>query len=393
MNKPHATHNAGKTGGTARRVLDPEARTRRELAETPVPRSVPQAMSRSGRIVLAHGGGGQLTDELIHRSVLPRLGNDLLNELLDAAVVDVGASQRLAMTIDSYVVQPWRFPGGDIGRLAVCGTVNDLAVCGARPMGLALAMIVSEGLAVADVEAVLDSIAAAAAEAGVRVVTGDTKVIGRRVDARQAGDGQSAAGDIFLTTAGVGLVPVERQLSPTQVRPGDRLLINGPVGDHGLAVMLAREMPEVGSPLRSDAAPLNGLIESVLDAHGDAVAFMRDPTRGGLSGLCADLAKQSGRHVVLEEDAIAVQPAAEHAAEMLGLDPLEIANEGKVVLAVREAAVEAVLATMRAHPLGREAAAIGHVQGQDDGVCELRTALGGRRVIVKPYGEQLPRIC
>ncbi len=371
MNKPRATHSAGKTG------------------VTPVPRS----MSPSGRIVLAHGGGGQLTDDLITRSILPRLGNDLLNELLDSAVVDAGASQRLAMTIDSYVVQPWRFPGGDIGRLAVCGSVNDLAVCGARPVGLALAMIVSEGLAVADVEAVLDSIAAAAAEAGVRVVTGDTKVIDRRVDGRHEVEGQRAAGDIFLTTAGVGLVPARRNLSPEHVRPGDRLLINGPVGDHGLAVMLAREMPDVSSPLRSDAAPLNGLIEAVLEAHGDAVAFMRDPTRSGLSGLCADLAKQSGWRVVLEEDAIAVRPAAEHAAEMLGLDPLEIANEGKVVLVVREGAVEGVLATMRAHPLGREAAAFGTVMEGSDGVCELRTALGGRRVIVKPYGEQLPRIC
>lgn len=346
------------------------------------------AARRGGRIALAHGGGGQLTDELIEHTILPRLGNELLNELLDAAMLDLGAGQRLAMTIDSYVVQPWRFPGGDIGRLAVCGTVNDLAVSGARPIGLALAMIVSEGFATGDLEVILDSVAAAASDAGVHVVTGDTKAIGRR-----SIPGPDHDGDVFLITAGVGRAATDVRLGPKHVRCGDRLLINGPIGDHGLAVMLAREMPEIQSPLRSDVAPLNRLIEAVLASHGEAVSFMRDPTRSGLAGLGADLARHSGLHVTFDEKAIEVRPAAEHAAEMLGLDPLEIANEGKVVLAVRASAVDAVLKTLRAHPLGEQARCIGAVGEERDGLCELRTALGGRRVVAKPYGEQLPRIC
>jgi hydrogenase expression/formation protein HypE len=332
-------------------------------------------------VMLAHGGGGQLTDELITGHVLPRLGNEILRELLDSA--NLGAQRgNLAMTIDSFVVQPWKFPGGDIGRLAVAGTVNDLAVSGAKPIGLALAMIVAEGFPLADLDAILDSVAATAAEAGVRVVTGDTKVVGR---------GQ--ADGVYLITAGIGASPVRRKIGPEQVREGHVLLINGPVGDHGLAVMLAREMPGVHSIVRSDAAPLNHLIETILKAGGSAVSFMRDPTRGGLAGLCADLARQCGRRVVLDEPAIAVRPEARHAADMLGLDPLEIANEGKVVVAVKKNAAKRVLAAMREHPLGRESAMIGHVGSEPDGWCELRTNIGGRRIVQKPYGEQLPRIC
>lgn len=337
---------------------------------------------RSKHIMLAHGGGGQLTDELVERSVLPRLGNGVLNELLDAAVLPVTDQTRVALTIDSYVVQPWRFPGGDIGHLAVSGTVNDLAVCGAKPVGVALSLILAEGFAKRDLETVLDSIAATGQQAGVRVVTGDTKVVGR---------GQ--ADGIYITTAGIGAVPLDRVLSPSQVEPGDVLVVNGPIGEHGLAVMLQREMPEVDSVLRSDAAPLNRLIEQVLERAGHAVVFMRDPTRSGVAGVAADLARHSGWHVTLEESAIQVRPEAKHAAEMLGLDPLEIANEGKVVAVVRPDAVEKVLAAMRQHPLGQCASIIGRVGDPRDGVCELRTMIGGRRVLQKPYGEQLPRIC
>jgi hydrogenase expression/formation protein HypE len=342
-------------------------------------------IERVGRVMLAHGGGGQLTDELINQRILPKLGNEILNDLLDSAILDPQHG-RLAMTIDSYVVQPWRFPGGDIGRLAVSGTINDLAVSGAKPAGIALAMILAEGFSLADLDAVLDSVSATAKEAGVRVITGDTKVVGR---------GQ--ADGVYLITAGVGRVPSRRLLGPAQVKQGQMLLLNGPIGEHGLAVMLAREMPDVVSVLQSDVAPLNGLIDVTLNAGMAAISYMRDPTRGGLAGLCADLARQCNHRVILNEADIQVRPEARHAAEMLGLDPLEVANEGKVVVAVAPRAVDRVLSAMKSHPLGRHAAVIGEIGEPTElpgtGLCELRTTIGGRRIVQKPYGEQLPRIC
>ena len=334
------------------------------------------------RVALAHGGGGQLTDELIAERVLPRIGNEVLGELLDAGIVGDGAGGKLAMTIDGYVVSPWQFPGGDIGRLAVTGTVNDLAVSGAEPIGLALSLILAEGFPLRDLDTVMESIGATAREAGVKVITGDTKVVGH---------GQ--ADGIYITTAGVGRVPSGRVISPKRVRPGQVLIVNGPVGEHGLAVMLTREMPEVQSVLLSDVACLNGLIGAVLAEVGGGVTFMRDPTRGGLSGLCADLAKQSGYRVVMDESAIPVRTEARHAADMLGLDVLEIANEGKVVLAVEAGVASRVLEVMRGHPLGRGAVVFGVVGEEQDGMCEVKTVIGGRRVVMKPYGEQLPRIC
>jgi len=339
-------------------------------------------MKTNGTIVLAHGGGGQLTDELIQESIIPRLANPALNDLLDAALLPGHSGGRLAMSIDSYVVQPWTFPGGDIGQLAVCGTVNDLSVCGARPIGLALSLIISEGFRRRDLEQVLDSVQAAAEEAAVQVITGDTKVVDRA-----SGDG------VFITTAGVGHVPTGVRLSPRRVRDGDAVLVNGPIGEHGVAVMLAREMPEVTSVLTTDAAPLDALIGELLDAVGDDVVFMRDPTRGGVAGLVADLARQAQRHVVLDEQAIPVRPEARHAADMLGLDPLDVANEGKVVAVVRGKAADSALRAMRSHRYGRDAAIIGRITETQDGVAELHTVIGGRRVIQKPYGEQLPRIC
>jgi hydrogenase expression/formation protein HypE len=341
-----------------------------ESPRKPSPRSV---------VTLAHGGGGQLTDELIADLVLPRFGNDALNDLLDAASIDVPGA-RLALTIDGYVVQPLVFPGGDIGRLAISGTVNDLAVSGATPVGVALSLIIAEGFEKRLLAALLDSAAATAREAGVRIVTGDTKVVGR---------GQ--ADGVYMVTAGVG-VRTARRLHPDQVRAGDRIIINGPIADHGMAVMLARELPHVQSALVSDAAPLNGLITSMLDAS-PGIVFMRDPTRGGIAGACADLAARSGLHVSLIEEAIPVRRETLHAAEMLGIDPLDVANEGKVIAVVRPDAVDAVLSAMRAHPLARDAVVIGDVESEPDRLCDLRTRLGGRRVIQKPYGEQLSRIC
>ena len=334
-----------------------------------------------GRVTLAHGGGGQLTDELLDNLILPRLGDHLLGGLLDSATLAATGTDKLAMTIDSYVVQPWKFPGGDIGRLAVCGTVNDLAVCGGDPVGIALSLILAEGFAMSDLAQVIDSIAQAGQEAGVSVVTGDTKVVGR---------GQ--ADGIYITTAGVARVPRDRVLQPERVQPGDVLIVNGPVGEHGLVVMLAREMPQVQSVLRTDAAPLNGLIQTLLK-RVPGVLFMRDATRAGLAGVACDLARDSGWRVTLEEARIPIRPEAQHAADMLGLDPLEVANEGKVVVVVRPYEADAALEAMRSHPLGQGARIIGHVGGVDDGLCELHTLIGGRRIIQKPYGEQLPRIC
>jgi hydrogenase expression/formation protein HypE len=331
-------------------------------------------------LMLAHGGGGQLTDQLLDQSILPRLHNLALDELLDSATFDP-ADQRVALTIDSYVVQPLRFPGGDIGRLCVSGTVNDLAVCGATPAGIALSFILAEGLERALFDEIMNSIASTAAEANVNIVTGDTKVVGR-----------AQADGMYVTTAGVGLVPRGRQLHPRRVKAGDVLIINGPIADHGLAVMLAREMPDMHSALRSDVAPLNGLIAQLLGAVPDVV-FMRDATRGGLAGLAADLAQRTKLHVVLDEARIPIRPETLHAAELLGIDPLDVANEGKVVIVVREADAAAALSALRTHPLGKEADIIGLIDASADGLCELRTTIGGRRIVQKPYGEQLPRIC
>ncbi|MGD0462227.1 MAG: hydrogenase expression/formation protein HypE [Tepidisphaeraceae bacterium] len=345
-------------------------------ANTLIASGMTQALGQ--RISLAHGGGGQLTDDLLASCVLPRLANRALNELLDSALLP--GADRLAFTIDSYVVQPLKFPGGDIGRLAVSGTVNDLAVCGARPLGIALSLILTEGLERRMLEDVLDSISATATEAKVCIVTGDTKVVGRG-----QGDG------IYITTAGVGAAGT-RRLHPDAVRAGDVLIVSGTIADHGMAVMLAREMPQVQSVLKSDVAPLNHMVERLLE-QVPGVAFLRDPTRGGLAGVAADLAARTGLHVTLHEGDIPIRSETWHAADMLGIDPLDVANEGKIVAVVRPDAVAAALAALREDEHGKEAHVIGAVGEQDDGVCELRTTIGGSRILQKPYGEQLPRIC
>ncbi len=338
----------------------------------------PRASELPPRISLAHGGGGQLTDELIGACILSRLGNPVLDELLDSALFP--GAPRLALTIDGYVVQPLKFPGGDIGRLAVCGTVNDLAVCGARPLGIALSLILTEGLERTVLEEIVDSIAQAAKEAEVRVVTGDTKVVGSN-----QGDG------MYITTAGVGAAS-ERVLGPGEIRPGDAILVSGTIADHGMAVLLARQMPQVKSVLQSDVAPLNGMIRLLLE-RVEGVAFMRDPTRGGLAGVVADLAARSGLHLSLNEQDIPVAPQTLHAADMLGVDVLDVANEGKIVVVVRPEQAQAALKTLRQDPHGQNAAIIGFVDSTPDACCELRTALGGSRILQKAYGEQLPRIC
>ncbi len=334
------------------------------------------------RVVLAHGGGGQLMDELLDSVVRPQLSNPWLDARGDSALLDWGDT-RLAFTTDSFVVQPLSFPGGDIGRLAVCGTVNDLAVAGARAEALSLALVVEEGLEMEVVRETLASVAETAREAGVPVVTGDTKVVGR---------GQ--ADRLYINTTGVGRIPAGRELATSHIRPGDRVLVSGTVADHGLAVMLQREGGfGMESRLESDVAPLNGMIAELLDGLGDQVVFMRDPTRGGLAGVVSDLASESGLRLTLEEVDIPIRPETLYAAEVLGLDPLDVANEGKVAVVVRPDATTRALELLRGHPLGREAAEIGAFGSETDGLCELVTDVGGRRILQKPYGEELPRIC
>ncbi|MCK4871741.1 MAG: hydrogenase expression/formation protein HypE [Phycisphaerales bacterium] len=333
------------------------------------------------RVVLAHGGGGQLTDELLRDVIRPRLTNDLLDTLDDAALLPVQAG-RLAFTTDSYVVQPLEFPGGDIGRLAVSGTVNDLAVCGADPAHLSLSLILEEGLDMEVLRRVLDSVQATAEEAGVTIVTGDTKVV-----ARGQADG------MYINTAGIGLVRPRRTLSTDRIQPGDVVILSGTVADHGLAVMLQREaQPWITSELASDVAPLGGMIGGLLD-EVQGIVFMRDATRGGLAGVVSDMAEQSGQHLTIDEAKIPIRPETNYAAEMLGLDPLDVANEGKVVVVVRKHKAAAALRSLRAHRLGQRAEVIGAFGEDRDGLCELLTEVGGRRIIQKPYGEELPRIC
>ncbi len=333
------------------------------------------------RITIAHGGGGELTQRLLAERILPKLGNEILGPLTDGAILPP-VSGRLCMSTDSFVVQPLEFPGGDIGHLAVCGTVNDIAVMGAKPLVLSLGLIIEEGLPLATLDRMIDSIAATAAAAGVVVATGDTKVI-----ERHKGDG------LLINTAGIGVLREDTKLDAARIAAGDRILINGDIADHGLAVMSVREHLSFATTLRSDAAALNGLIEALLDACGEEIKFLRDPTRGGLAGVLCDLVDETGLGVELDEAAVPLGPTARHTADLLGLDPLGVANEGKVVVVCAEGAHERALAALRAHPLGEKAAEIGVFAAAKPALPELITRGGGRRLISRIYGEELPRIC
>jgi hydrogenase expression/formation protein HypE len=343
-------------------------------------------LSRYDRIVLGHGGGGLLTAELIQRLFVPAFGGPVLAALEDQATVRLTGDNgmrmpRLALTTDSFVVRPVFFPGGDIGRLAVHGTVNDLAVGGARPLYLAAAFILEEGLALSDLKRIVASMRSACDEAGVALVTGDTKVVDR-------GKGDQ----IFITTTGVGLVPEERSLSIRSARPGDRIVLSGTIGDHGIAIMSVREGLEFETVLESDTAPLAGLVEVMLEAC-PSIRAMRDPTRGGLSSALNELADASSVGVALEEAATPVRPEVRGACEMLGLDPLYVANEGKLIAVVPPENAERLVHAMRTHPLGRDAAVIGTVVADHPGMVTMRSLVGGERVVTLLSGEQLPRIC
>jgi hydrogenase expression/formation protein HypE len=317
---------------------------------------------------------------LVRESILPALGNEILEKLGDAAILEV-EGVRLAFTTDSYVISPIFFPGGDIGRLAVSGTVNDLSVSGARPLYLSLGLIIEEGFPTADLARIAQSIRTAAEEAGVWVVTGDTKVV-------QRGD----ADGIFINTSGIGVVRPGVDTSGRRVQPGDRVLLSGTLGDHGIAVVCQREGLEVETPLESDVAPLNRMLEG-LEALGDGVRFMRDPTRGGLASALNELVHETGLAVELQESEIPVRPEVRGVCELLGLDALYVANEGKCVAVVAEEKAEQALEILRSHPRGREARTVGRVLAGPAGRVVMRTRIGGARVVDPLVGEQLPRIC
>jgi hydrogenase expression/formation protein HypE len=373
------------------------------LGTCPVPQST------YDRVLLGHGSGGQLTADLIRRLFLPAFDNDLLAALEDQATVTLPSppfplpqsrergdllhpsslggegpgvrGPRVAFTTDSFVVRPIFFPGGDIGKLAVYGTVNDLAVGGARPLFLSAAFILEEGLPLADLQRVVRSMQAACAEAGVTLVTGDTKVVDR-------GKGDQ----VFITTSGIGVVPDGYNLSIRSARPGDRVVVSGTVGDHGIAIMSVREGIEFETVLESDCASLADLTRAMLEAC-PSIRGMRDPTRGGLSSALNELAAASGVGVELREAAIPLRPEVRGACEMLGLDPLYVANEGKLIAVVPPGDADRLLEAMRAHPLGRDAAVIGEVVADHAGMVVMRSLVGGERVVTMLAGEQLPRIC
>jgi hydrogenase expression/formation protein HypE len=340
-----------------------------------------KARIREERITLAHGAGGKATHTLIEAVFLEAFGNPVLDRLEDGASLTVG-TQRLAFTTDSYVVSPLFFPGGDIGDLAVNGTVNDLAMCGARPLHLSCGFILEEGFGVADLRRIVASMAAAAEAAGVQIVTGDTKVVQR-----------GKADGCYVNTAGVGLLDRPVTLSADSVRPGDTVLVSGPIGDHGITVMLARGELDLMADLTSDTAPLHGITADLLDAAGDGVRVLRDATRGGVATICNEVAASAGVAVVLDERSVPVRPVVTGAAELLGIDPLYVASEGRLVAVVAPDRADAALAALRAHPLGEGAAVIGTVRDDPPGLVLLRTAFGGTRIVDLLVGDPLPRIC
>jgi hydrogenase expression/formation protein HypE len=341
--------------------------------------SCPLPVTQRETVVLGHGSGGKLTAQLIQEVFLPAFDNPWLRKLDDQAVFPVDAG-RLAFTTDSFVVTPLFFPGGDIGELAVNGTVNDLAMSGARPLYLSAAFILEEGFALEELARVTQSMARAAAAAGVAIATGDTKVVNR-----------GSADRMFVTTAGIGVVPAGVEISAAHARPGDRILLSGTIGDHGMAVMAQREGLEFEGAIASDTAPLHLLVEAMLGAG--EIHALRDPTRGGLGTSLCELAAASGVGVEIDSRRIPVHEEVRAACELLGLDPLYVANEGKLVAFVRPQDADAVLAAMRQRPEGRDAAIIGEAVEAHAGMVLLETEIGGRRIVDLPFGEQLPRIC
>jgi hydrogenase expression/formation protein HypE len=332
-------------------------------------------------VTLAHGAGGKASAALLDAVFRPAFTDDLSAHQTDAAVVALPSGERLAFSTDSYVVKPLRFPGGSVGHLAVHGTVNDLAMMGARPQALSAAFVIEEGFSIDALREIVADMAEAAAAAGVGIVTGDTKVVDR-----------GAADGLYISTAGVGIIPADRVLSADLVLAGDVVLSSGTIGDHGTAVMLARGDLALEADIESDTAPLNGLMEALL-AAAPSTRWLRDSTRGGVGTVCNELARDCNLTVVLDESDLPVRPAVAAACELLGIDPLYVANEGKLIAIVAEDECEAALEAMRAHPQGVDAVRIGEIQAEPPGIVVLRTTLGGTRIVDMLVGDPLPRIC
>ena len=341
----------------------------------------PRPKADYDRILLSHGSGGKLTHELIEKLFVAVFDNPELNRQDDQAIVKPPAG-RLSFTTDSYVVDPIFFPGGDIGALAVNGTVNDICMCGARPLFLSAGFIIEEGLPIDDLRKVVESMKAAADSAGVSIVTGDTKVVNK-------GKGDK----VFINTSGIGVIEHDLDVSAANVRPGDRIIVSGTIAEHGVAILSKREGISFETVTQSDCAALNGLVEIMLKAGGGAVHAMRDPTRGGVAATLNEFAATSKVGLKIQESSLPVSASVLGACEMLGLDPLYVANEGKLVAAVAAEKADDVLAAMQEHPLGRKAAIIGEVVAEQPGMVSLQTRLGAWRVVDMPVAEQLPRIC
>jgi hydrogenase expression/formation protein HypE len=369
--EPQSTHGPpSRAGRSEAAVLDRIEEFRRRR-----PRFTDQV------VTLAHGAGGKASDALIGAVFVDAFANETLAPLADGAALTLPSGDRLVFSTDSFVVKPLRFPGGSIGHLAVHGTVNDLAVMGARPTWLSAAFVIEEGFPVAELRAVVADMAAAAEVAGVQIVTGDTKVVGR-----------GAADGLYITTAGVGLVPAGRHLGPELVRAGDVILSSGTIADHGMAVMLARGDLALEADLRSDTAPLGSLVADLLDV-APSTRWLRDPTRGGVGTVCNELARATNLAVVLDETQLPVDPAVAGACDLLGIDPLYVANEGKFIAVVGPDDAVAALDALHAHPLGRSAARIGDVRDDPPGIVVLLTTFGGTRIVDMLVGDPLPRIC
>jgi len=332
-------------------------------------------------VTLAHGAGGKASAALLDAVFLPAFADDTKAAQTDAAVMALPSGERLAFSTDSYVVKPLRFPGGSVGHLAVHGTVNDLAMMGAQPLGLSAAFVLEEGFPIDALKGIVADMAEAAAAAGVSIVTGDTKVVDR-----------GAADGMYISTAGVGLIPAGRELSAAKVEDGDVVISSGTIGDHGTAVMLARGDLALEADIESDTAPLHGLMECLL-AAAPSTRWLRDATRGGVGTVCNELARDANVTVVVEESALPIRPAVGAACELLGIDPLYVANEGKFIAVVPPEESEAALHALRAHPLGGEAARIGEIRSEPPGIVVLRTTLGGTRIVDMLVGDPLPRIC
>lgn len=342
--------------------------------------SCPLPLRSYPTIVMGHGGGGKLSAELVEHLFAPAFRNAALDALGDAAVLTLEGG-RLAYSTDSFVVRPLFFPGGNIGKLAVNGTVNDLAMMGAKPRYLTAGFILEEGLLVSQLGVIVEEMAAAARAAGVQIVAGDTKVVDKG-----HGDG------VYINTSGVGVIPEGVDIRPQRAQPGDVVIVSGEIGLHGVAILSVREGLEFGAAVESDCAPLNGLVEAML-AASRAIHVLRDPTRGGLAATLNEIARAARVGIVYEERRLPVPPAVAAACEMLGMDPVYIANEGKLVAVVAPEEAEVVLEAMQRHPLGAKAAIIGRITAEHPGVVVARTGIGGSRVVDMQVGEQLPRIC